>query len=87
MLDFGQLKPNAVGDVQRPKHRTPTLGRGPFVVSPPPHVTSWHAEIMTSRAINLTEKLSQFDEHWSPMTVTTFNGHDVMVVKVKGGFT
>jgi hypothetical protein len=26
--------------------------------------------------INLAEKLSQFDEHWSPRTVTTFNGHD-----------
>ena len=37
-------------------------------------------------AINLAEKLSQFDEHWSPRTVTTFNGHDVMVVKVKGEF-
>jgi mannose-6-phosphate isomerase-like protein (cupin superfamily) len=40
-----------------------------------------------SRAINLGEKLGQFDEHWSPRTVTTFNGHDVMVVKVKGEFT
>jgi mannose-6-phosphate isomerase-like protein (cupin superfamily) len=25
-------------------------------------------------------------EHWSPKIVTTFNGHDVMVVKVKGEF-
>ncbi len=41
---------------------------------------------MTKQAINLAEKLSQFDEHWSPRTVTTFNGHDVMVVKVKGEF-
>lgn len=37
-------------------------------------------------AINLAEKLSQFDDHWSPRTVATFNGHDVMVVKVKGEF-
>lgn len=37
-------------------------------------------------AVNLADKLSQFDEHWSPRTVTQFNGHDVMVVKVKGEF-
>ena len=42
---------------------------------------------VTYRGINLADKLSQFDEHWSPRTVTTFNGHDVMVVKVKGEFT
>lgn len=39
-----------------------------------------------NRAINLAEKLDQFDDHWAPRTVTTFNGHDVMVVKVKGEF-
>jgi mannose-6-phosphate isomerase-like protein (cupin superfamily) len=38
------------------------------------------------RAVNLSEKLSLFDEHWSPRTVAQFNGHDVMVVKVKGEF-
>jgi len=37
-------------------------------------------------AVNLTEKLSKFDDHWSPKTVSKFNGHDVMVVKVKGEF-
>lgn len=36
--------------------------------------------------INLADKLSQFDEHWAPRTVATFNGHDVMVVKVEGEF-
>src|SRR5690242_407160 len=36
--------------------------------------------------IRLTEKLAGFSEHWSPKIVTTFNGHDVMVVKVKGEF-
>ena len=36
--------------------------------------------------INLGEKFSQFDEHWSPRTVAGFNGHDVMVVKVLGEF-
>lgn len=38
------------------------------------------------KTINLSEKLAAFSEHWSPRTVATFNGHDVMVVKVKGEF-
>jgi mannose-6-phosphate isomerase-like protein (cupin superfamily) len=38
------------------------------------------------RPVNLADKLAQFDEHWSPRTVAEFNGHDVMVVKVKGEF-
>ncbi|KQZ02406.1 mannose-6-phosphate isomerase [Pseudolabrys sp. Root1462] len=38
------------------------------------------------QAINLSKKLATFDQHWSPRTVTTFNGHDVMVVKVLGEF-
>lgn len=37
-------------------------------------------------AINLEEKLATFSEHWSPKIVSRFNGHDVMVVKVKGEF-
>lgn len=37
-------------------------------------------------AIDLSEKLSSFDERWSPRTVAEFNGHDVMVVKVEGEF-
>lgn len=37
-------------------------------------------------AIDLSEKLSSFDERWSPRTVAEFNGHDVMVVKVEGAF-
>ena len=36
--------------------------------------------------INLTEKLAQFDEHWSPRTVAQMNNLDVMVVKAKGQF-
>jgi mannose-6-phosphate isomerase-like protein (cupin superfamily) len=39
-----------------------------------------------TRAINLAEKLSTFTEHWQPRTVAEFNGHDLMVVKVKGEF-
>ena len=37
-------------------------------------------------SINLAEKLALFSEHWSPRTVTRFNGHDIMVVKVQGEF-
>ena len=39
-----------------------------------------------SRAVNLKQKLATFAEHWSPRIVADFNGHDVMVVKVKGEF-
>jgi len=37
--------------------------------------------------INLADKLATFSEHWQPRTVGTFNGHDLMVVKLKGEFT
>ncbi len=36
--------------------------------------------------INLAEKLSLFEGHWAPRVVGGFNGHDLMVVKVKGQF-
>ena len=36
--------------------------------------------------INLAEKLSAFTDHWSPRIVGSFNGHDLMVVKVLGEF-
>jgi mannose-6-phosphate isomerase-like protein (cupin superfamily) len=36
--------------------------------------------------INLAEKLDMFTELWHPRTVGQFNGHDLMVVKVKGEF-
>ena len=38
------------------------------------------------RAINLADKLATFEGHWQPRTVGQFNGHDLMVVKVKGEF-
>lgn len=38
------------------------------------------------KAVNLKEKLGLFSEHWSPKVVAQFNGHDVMIVKVKGEF-
>jgi mannose-6-phosphate isomerase-like protein (cupin superfamily) len=37
-------------------------------------------------AISLIEKLAAFSDHWAPKIVAQFNGHDVMVVKVKGEF-
>ena len=36
--------------------------------------------------INLNEKLDQFSDLWSPKIVGSFNGHDLMLVKVNGEF-
>ena len=36
--------------------------------------------------VNLSEKLSLFSKHWTPLTVAEFNSHAVMVVKVEGEF-
>ena len=38
------------------------------------------------KVVNLAEKLSTFSEHWQPRTIGAFNGHDLMVAKVKGDF-
>jgi mannose-6-phosphate isomerase-like protein (cupin superfamily) len=38
------------------------------------------------QAINLAAKLETFSDHYKPRTVGQFNGHDIMVVKVKGPF-
>ncbi len=37
-------------------------------------------------AINLAEKLAEFDDLWAPRIVASYNGNDVMVVKVEGAF-
>lgn len=37
-------------------------------------------------SINLAEKLATFDGHWQPHVIGQFNGHDLLVVKVKGEF-
>jgi mannose-6-phosphate isomerase-like protein (cupin superfamily) len=39
-----------------------------------------------SEKINLADKLEAFEGHWQPRVVGAFNGHDLMVVKVKGEF-
>jgi mannose-6-phosphate isomerase-like protein (cupin superfamily) len=36
--------------------------------------------------VDLQEKLARFSDHWAPRTVTEFNGHDIMVVKVEGEY-
>lgn len=36
--------------------------------------------------INLAEKLATFDAHWQPRVIGQFNGHDLLVVKVRGEF-
>ncbi len=46
----------------------------------------WQTAKMKTDGINLEDKLRQFEDHWAPRTVAHFNGHAVMVVKVKGEF-
>jgi mannose-6-phosphate isomerase-like protein (cupin superfamily) len=38
------------------------------------------------QSINLADKLATFSDYWHPRVVGEFNGHDLMVVKVKGEF-
>ena len=38
------------------------------------------------QSINLADKLATFSDYWRPRVVGEFNGHDLMVVKVKGEF-
>lgn len=37
-------------------------------------------------SIDLAEKLASFNEAWQPRTVSLFNGHDVMVAKLRGEY-
>jgi Mannose-6-phosphate isomerase len=39
------------------------------------------------KKVNLEQKLSTFADHWQPRTVAEFNGHDLMLAKLKGEFT
>ena len=39
-----------------------------------------------NQAINLSEKLATFNVFWQSRTIGQVNGHDLMVVKVKGEF-
>ena len=40
----------------------------------------------SSSKVNLLEKLTQFDEHWSPKIVGELNGQHVKLVKLLGEF-
>ncbi len=53
-----------------------------------PRLQPWRTRVlrMSNQPIKLAEKLATFNEFWSPRIVAAFNGHDVMVVKVKGEF-
>ena len=37
-------------------------------------------------SIDLASKLASFSEAWQPRTVSVFNGHDVMVAKLRGAY-
>jgi mannose-6-phosphate isomerase-like protein (cupin superfamily) len=39
-----------------------------------------------AQSISLSQKLKLFSEHWSPKTLTLFNGHDIMVAKIQGDY-
>jgi mannose-6-phosphate isomerase-like protein (cupin superfamily) len=41
---------------------------------------------MSNTPVNLAAKLAAVSEHWSPKIVASYNGNDVMVVKVEGEF-
>lgn len=45
----------------------------------------WSSIEMKSAA-NLAEKLAEFAEHFSPRTIATYNGNDIMVAKLLGPF-
>ena len=38
------------------------------------------------KALNLSEKLAQFDTHWDPHVISEYNDNEVMVVKFEGEF-
>ena len=41
---------------------------------------------LVTKAVNLEHKLESFSTFWTPKIVAAFNGHDVMLVKIKGEF-
>ena len=38
------------------------------------------------KKVNLAEKFSMFDDHWSPRIIGELNGQEVKIAKVKGEF-
>jgi len=51
-----------------------------------PGIRGQDGKVKIVNAINLAAKLPTFSEYWQPRVVGSFNGHDLMVVKVKGEF-
>jgi len=43
-------------------------------------------EPMTRTAIDLADKLSRFDDHWSPKVIAKLNNYEIKVVKLRGEF-
>jgi len=41
---------------------------------------------MANEAVDITEQLALFSEHWSPKVVARLNDYEIKVVKVKGEF-
>jgi len=41
---------------------------------------------MANEAVDITEKLSLFSEHWSPKVLARLNDYEIKVVKAKGEF-
>jgi mannose-6-phosphate isomerase-like protein (cupin superfamily) len=41
---------------------------------------------MAEKPINVSNKLSLISEYWKPKIIASYNGNDVMVVKLKGEF-
>lgn len=41
---------------------------------------------MPNEPIDLVEKLSMFDDHWSPRVVARLNDYEIKVVKIQGEF-
>jgi mannose-6-phosphate isomerase-like protein (cupin superfamily) len=40
-----------------------------------------------TRVVDISDKLAQFSDHWSPKVVARLNDYEVKVVKVQGEFT
>ena len=39
-----------------------------------------------SAVISLSDKLATFSDHWNPRIVANYNGNEVRIAKLKGGF-
>jgi mannose-6-phosphate isomerase-like protein (cupin superfamily) len=48
--------------------------------------TFLHEECIMTGVVDLDTKLAAFTEAWEPRTVALFNGHDIMVAKLRGQY-